>query len=408
MEKSLVSKKNQKLTISKFGPVELAEIELKRYNLFIGEQSIGKSTIAKLITILTDRINLIRLILEGKTAWKSLSNEYGLLPFIQNQNYNIEYFLSEKGYQYKIRITRNNVESSIAIKGENVTEPSKIVHYLLMGKPIFHKDLLYDNIIKSGQKENKGQDTMALLKDSLYIPAERNIAATISNLQPIIMLSDQLIGKQMLRFMAEMNNAKVYSAKLEIPVLGLTYIREDNEDYFVLKGRKTKWPLKIASSGIQSLLPLYIVINYALKEKEYSSYVVEEPECNLFPDKQVELLKYLFNNISNDRMTLTITTHSPYVLSAMNNFLLAGETVKALGNNSENEIRKISKDIPILSIEDCSVYSLGPKINGGDYCKNIVDEDSGMIDANTLDQISYKLGEEFDKIDKLLISKEGK
>ncbi|WP_353737979.1 AAA family ATPase [Paramuribaculum intestinale] len=46
------------LHIENFGPVSEATVELRAINMFIGEQSIGKSTIAKLITIFTDHFSL--------------------------------------------------------------------------------------------------------------------------------------------------------------------------------------------------------------------------------------------------------------------------------------------------------------------------------------------------------------
>lgn len=41
----------RKLIICNFGAIASAEINLKDFNIFIGEQGSGKSTIAKLITI---------------------------------------------------------------------------------------------------------------------------------------------------------------------------------------------------------------------------------------------------------------------------------------------------------------------------------------------------------------------
>ena len=42
---------DRKLIIRNFGAIKSASICLKDYNIFIGEQGSGKSTIAKLITI---------------------------------------------------------------------------------------------------------------------------------------------------------------------------------------------------------------------------------------------------------------------------------------------------------------------------------------------------------------------
>jgi predicted ATPase len=59
----------RKLIIKNFGPVLNAELELKAVNLLIGEQSVGKSTIAKLITIMTDIFSLVTIIRDGHDGW---------------------------------------------------------------------------------------------------------------------------------------------------------------------------------------------------------------------------------------------------------------------------------------------------------------------------------------------------
>ena len=55
--------------------------------------------------------------------------------------------------------------------------------------------------------------------------------------------------------------------------------------------------------------------------------VVEEPEQNLYPSTQRGLLSHLVAYLSKDaehQHTLTLTTHSPYILYALNNCMLAG------------------------------------------------------------------------------------
>lgn len=108
----------RKLIIDKFGPVEHAEIEIKKVNLFIGKQSIGKSTIAKLITILTDHINLIMLIDGGHNAWRMLLDEYSLSAYLVNQNYRIEYYVAENQYELQMNIDRNKLSVDGKVKGK--------------------------------------------------------------------------------------------------------------------------------------------------------------------------------------------------------------------------------------------------------------------------------------------------
>lgn len=54
----------------------------------------------------------------------------------------------------------------------------------------------------------------------------------------------------------------------------------------------------------------------------YTSLIVEEPELNLFPSTQAALLYDMINMIGHDRDMLVITTHSPYILYALNNCML--------------------------------------------------------------------------------------
>ena len=57
------------LYVEGFGPITKAELDLRDMNLLIGEQSIGKSTLAKLITIMTDYSCLALMISAGLNGW---------------------------------------------------------------------------------------------------------------------------------------------------------------------------------------------------------------------------------------------------------------------------------------------------------------------------------------------------
>jgi hypothetical protein len=141
------------------------------------------------------------------------------------------------------------------------------------------------------------------------------------------------------------------------------------------------------------------VLQYAINYREFSSFVIEEPECNLYPEKQVELLKFIISLVKSDNRTLTITTHSPYLLSAMNNYLYAGTLVNKYGERIRDFVSKVLPESYQLMPGDCSVYSLGERINGdGRYCKSLIDEETGMIDYNTLDGVSAMMTDEFDQL----------
>jgi predicted ATPase len=44
----------RRLIIKNFGPISDVDIEMKKYNFFIGGQGVGKSTIAKLFCLVTN------------------------------------------------------------------------------------------------------------------------------------------------------------------------------------------------------------------------------------------------------------------------------------------------------------------------------------------------------------------
>lgn len=390
----------KRLIVENFGPVKAADIVLRDINILIGEQSIGKSTLAKLITIMTDYISLCRLISGAHYSWEAQLKAYNL-DIYKDNNYKIVYDMNENNVNFHIEISSKKLSSSMLKEGKRVTNKKSIMVELIKLKPIFHDDL-FQNVLKNDKSNSEiGTDNDELIEfmsNSLYIPAERNLYSVITKLLPALTLAKSTVSPNLLRFMVDLTNAKSIYPMYDIPLLGISY-KYDGEDYYVLLENKKEYPLSTASSGIQSSLPLLLVLHYAIHNREYSSFVIEEPECNLFPKKQIELLKFIISLVKNDYRTLTITTHSPYLLSAMNNYLYAGTLVSKYGENIKESVSKVLSESYQLKPGDCSVYSLGESINGdGIYCKSLIDEETGMIDYNTLDGVSAIMTNEFDQL----------
>lgn len=396
----------KKLFVKNFGPVKNAEMELRNVNLLIGQQSIGKSVIAKLITIFTDYMSLCKIIIGERVVWENQLKTYNLEMYL-TEDFHIKYDLEEKGVQLLLDIKPHFLESSIIKNGKKIKDKKEATAELLKLKPFFHKDTfvkeMYEEVIKRGKKEIENV-LLDFMSNSLYIPAERIIYSVITKLMPAITLTQSAVPQTLLRFLVDLTNAKAKYPTYEIPMLNISYKQKDSEDFIVLNSSQKEIPLNYSSSGIQSLLPLLLVIQFAVNNREYSSFVIEEPECNLFPEKQVELLKYILTVVKSKDRILTITTHSPYLLSAMNNFLFAGTLIERYNNDIREGIERILPESSWLKPSDCSVYSLGENINGDDiYCVSLIDENTGMIDYNTLDTISTTLSEEFDALENAYI-----
>ena len=389
----------RQLIVKNFGPVSDASIEIRKFNLFIGEQSVGKSTLAKLIAIFTDYMNLFLFSADGANAWKKTLESYDLQVYAKKP-YTIRYEEQVRNIAVSVGIHNGIVTTHVAENGIELTDNESRFKALMANKPFYHDE----NIAKFRELPADQENLPMLLeyiRNSLYIPAERIIASQINKLLPVITMGKEQLPMNLLRYMSELNNAKVTYPKLQLDLLNVTYAKKQEEDWIILSNND-ELPLKLASSGIQSTLPLLLVFKYGMEKKEYASFVVEEPECNLFPQKQVELLQQLIHSISDDDKFLTITTHSPYLLSALNNYLYAGRIAKELTESKDDLKAIVSEDLWLKS-DDCAIYSLGETINGGEYYLDLVDPNTGMIDFNYLDGVSLTMSEEFGKLNNLFI-----
>lgn len=113
--------------------------------------------------------------------------------------------------------------------------------------------------------------------------------------------------------------------------------------------------------------------------------IVEEPEQNLFPSTQIAVVNMLIQSMNkNVRNSLIITTHSPFVLSAINNYLYAGRLSSAQA--------VVDKSLLIDSNFSCAY-----KLKDG-AIQNIFDESEGLIDTEIIDECASLLNAQYDDL----------
>ena len=124
----------------------------------------------------------------------------------------------------------------------------------------------------------------------------------------------------------------------------------------------------------------------AYTQTSHSDIYLEEPEQNLFPLTQVELVYALLKNAALHEDHLFIATHSPYVLYALNNCML-GYKVKdkipsEISELKANEDSWIDpKEVSVREIKDGEFSSQVDKMN-----LTLQDAD-GLIRGNYFDRI---------------------
>lgn len=319
----------RKLIIRNFGAIKSADIDLKDYNVFIGEQGSGKSTIAKLITIFED-YTTNRVLNENKDL-KPVFEEHNIASYFNDDTY--IYYMGESGViSYK--------------EGFFVCEVT-------------------------------GEVTGELIKN-LYIPAERFFVSTFSRSLATLVLNKAPIPDTLLNFASIYEKAKKKYPDYYVPVFDMLFQTNKSNETLLLRNSGKTIPFKDASSGMQSVIPLLMVLDYAVEEQEYNRFVVEEPELNLFPQTQVKLLHQMVRLCKK----LTITTHSPYLLSAFNNLIEANNVLKFDASKSEEVFQLIPEEC-ILDFDNVGAY----KIVEGEVF-SILDNEYRLIVADQIDSVA--------------------
>ncbi len=409
-----------KLIVKNFGPLKDIEIEVREMVTFIGAQASGKSTLAKLISILEDenfrRYDDIKFADElEKYNMNSYLKKESIIFYSKGETENLYEFklenkiitksnprekLKQKLINSKIH-NREYTESLISLdlakkRFSNVSEKNRFLReffksmdeykpqYQSIKKNLNHFFEMYDKLLsKYG---------IFVLFDSLYIPSERSFLHLISENTLGLINNNVQIPKHLLNIGQDYEKAIQTIKELPLSIIDkkLRYKREGKTSY-IYHNETEKVDLLESASGLQSVIPILLLVEYAnsLKEKYNFNFVVEEPELNLYPKAQHELIKYLVKNCLFDRKNLILTTHSPFVLASLNNLLLAFEK----GQSKPKESNKIIKKESWLNPKNFIAYQLK---NGKAY--KIMDDNLGQIKENMIDTISDEFSNEFDKL----------
>ena len=349
------------IIIRNFGAIkeQRAPIEIKKVTFFIGNQGSGKSTVAKLIaTFMWIEKALVRGDYDKK--WIERKNKFKntFLPYHRIENYLKENtFIQYEGEAYMITYEKG--------------------------------------FLKIEEKKNNNYS----LPQIMYVPSERNFIAYVRSPKELKLSSEALKD-----FLTEFDNSKGIVKNLELPINNAILDYDKLNDTLNLKGDDYKIKLTEASSGFQSFAPIYMVSRYLAKsvekqseikvgmsgnekdrfrkevEKIYSSKelteeqkniaisvlskkfnktsfvnIVEEPEQNLFPTSQRDML-YSLLKINNEITAnkLIITTHSPYLVNYVSVSVEAGKLKQGVIAEKGGQLSEI---VPI-NADDLAIYQL--------------------------------------------------
>lgn len=400
------------LIVKDFGAIKSAEIEIKKYNFLIGHTSSGKSTIAKLIAIFNN-----------KYFWAIKEGEFNLFwNLLEKYNINFNFkdstLIQYSNDKYHWEITKNNFKSDygdadlmavasysdeddfinkfIEKKGNEESLQGVIKVIKEINSDVIKKDLLDSKFLKTL--------LLNLLYEKctpVYIPAERTLISTFSNSIFSLLQAGASIPDCIKDFGSLYEKARIQYESVDIDFLNISVSFSNNGDTVYLKEDNTELKLSQMSSGIQSIIPLWTVFNQYVKSREKKILVIEEPELNLFPSTQYKLIDWIMKEMKNSKGSIVITTHSPYVLSTVDNLLLANEILKKTKNQSNKKIKSISTKIrsliPSMALVDFdNVSSYFFYFDG--TVKDIRDLELKSLGSEYIDEASSTLGTIFDEL----------
>ncbi len=379
----------ERLIVKNFGPISNLDIEIFPFTVFIGTQGSGKSSIAKLLTICRD-VRWRLQILKKEDILKPFV-DFGIDEYFHDDSY-ILYFHDTEEIKYE--------------KGE-FNYSAKDIEDVEILKETFEQLISESSttlLAKTGLTPENMSDphTLNLLKANtrmgLYILAERNLVGNLSASLASIMLHQIPLANPLLEYMSMFEKAKKEYSSYNIPFFGVKYVKKEGRERIELTNKEKDLPLSACSSGLQSALPMLMVIDYALKTNCFDSFVVEEPEQNLFPENQREILGFFTSKLwDKKKRGFVLTTHSPYLLSCLNVLMLAYKLQHI--EEVREEAEKIIVPGYTVNPDDVAVYSLDPESK--EYCKSLISKKTGLVSVNELDSVSEVIGNDFDKLYRL-------
>lgn len=384
----------ERIEIRNFGPIPYINIEIKRLTIFIGGQGTGKSTISKLLTIFRDLF----------WHWCILEGKHQTRPF---EAFRIDsYFKTDTYLRYQKGTTIITFkDGAFTYRDGDLSDDQnrlKLSGMINRSSDSTLRKLGYNSM---GELQDKDLEfLLANFRTLLYIPSERIMAAQMASSFASLQLANVPLANSILAYMSFFEKAQKSSSRFEIPFLNVYFESRDGRPYVGVKNDSdgTLVSLDACSSGIQSVLPLIMVIDYCCKEGYFDSYVVEEPEQNLFPINQKELLRLIFRlwkTHNHEESNLVITTHSPYTLTCVNVELLAS----IVGQNPaySDAVAEIIPREEWLDPNKVAVYALNQE--SSDYATSLINPKTQLIGANAIDTVSEIISSEYNKLYKLYI-----
>lgn len=433
------------LHVNNFGPLHQVDLEVTSMIFVLGEQASGKSTLAKLIYFFRSVKNLLieNINEPGYESWKDVRK--AIVSSAKNrftQIFGSTNMLGQFMVKYEYSSRENTITISPSQDGRflNLTLSQNIINELRICWDVlnnnknnpeeYSKNQPYFNKIRTSTVNAYILDRMNEILDddlySIYVPAGRALLSLRNSILQLVtnyelnrgilnnnksyevadltmrsFMEEVEYARNRLLFPAQVDESLISNSKyfkyfdeLSRSVLKSSYTPTKYGDFLKLDSEKSI-NLANASSGQQEIVWLLNILKVLSMDTRKCLLFIEEPEAHLHPDAQYLVLKLVFAFCNYTKSHVILTTHSPYILSSINNLLYAHKVSDTL--ISASEVNNIIDSKSWIQPEGTKAYFLQNGVN-----IDIFDSELSMIDMTLLDKVAACQDSEYDSMVKIL------
>ena len=425
------------IDIHNLGPISKYHMDIKKFNLLIGEQATGKSTISKCIyffrmikselvehlySFATDpdyaRENWFPRALNKPMknifvqlfgfSWDLDQNLYLSYHFTKDVDIKVSLEVGRSGKQYigihysdYLKESAKRLEDMLKKTYQN--ETYSYFSFATLERARLHREI-----------SEKVNDLFNDKYETYYIPAGRQLLTLLASQKTKLDYgSIDLVNRKFMQFnesiqsMFEhgiLNVHKFYpipnrkfdtgrvSAEIKAGLKGDYRVTSTGERLRLDNGNDI--PVNYASSGQQEILWLYNQLYILMLRDEKAFVIIEEPEAHLYPSLQKQIIEFIAQFSNLNQSIVFVTTHSPYVLTATNVLYYAGK----LGEKHRNQVNRILSREKWINSSEFAAFKLRQSSQGHTLAKSLIDDETGELRTSMIDEISDEIGETYTKL----------
>ena len=420
----------ERLIIKNFGPIVKATIDIKPFMVFIGESGSGKSVILKLLSLFRwiykqqQLFYSLELLTKSKVDFETHINQ---TLEVELQNSSLVYYFQKGSFaSYEINgiiftlqhdtqpnFTLSNKRISKQVSLEKITfitDERAVIPTLLNNTTRnvrfpYHLTSTYEDF-RLAFNELKGDnkqvviETMGVNLTSIKSTYEQKFVISQDDKPYKISFQDSSSGIKSVSIVELIS--RYYPFHFNTQDIFVNFYGKIAPNFIKLLGKNFE---NVQNATPEEMIMRNFMQNIALSLENISNtdarinIFIEEPELNLFPNAQKNLVEHLVYSCfeppkkdKNKTIHIAFSTHSPYILSSLNCLLLACE----VANKNPNLKEKVETIIPNKFWLDINKFNAFKVENGEVF--SIIDKETNLILAESIDEVSEEIGETFDKL----------